>query len=452
MKRSLWLRRMAAVTALALAAAACGNGDDTATEPEPTEEETGADTGAEEEPAEEEPAEEEPAEEGDGQAVEGDGVLNLGYILPESGPLAFLGPPQIQAVELAIADINAAGGVLGEDVTLESGDEAGDTTIASESAQRLIGANVNAVIGAAASGMSLSFVDALTGAGVVQCSASNTSPTFTGGDYGGLYFRTAPTDALQGPVLAEVIVGDGNTNPAIMARADDYGQGLMDATVAELEAQGATVAAAITYDPEAANFEAEVNQVAQSGADSVALIAFDEGAQILATMVEAGLGPQNVPVYGADGLASDDLAGLVDPNDESILEGMKGTRPSPDADPEFLSRFQDETGLSDTTYAAQAYDCAMIIALAAEAAGSDDGAAIAGEMVNVTTGDTECGSFEECRDALEAGDTIAYQTVSGVVLTETESGNGEPESGTYDVWEIGSDGALSSLETVESNF
>lgn len=451
MKRSLWLRRMAAVTALALVAAACG-GDDGETADEPETEETAQDTETEE------PADE-PADEGEGegegeeaQAVEGDGVLDMGYILPESGPLAFLGPPQIQAVELAISDMNAAGGVMGEDVTLESGDEAGDATIASESAQRMISSGVNAVVGAAASGMSLSFVDALTGAGVLQCSASNTSPTFTNGDYNGLYFRTAPTDALQGPVLAELIVGDGNTNPAILARSDDYGQGLLDATVAELEAQGATVAEAITYDPEAANFEAEVNQVAQSGADSVALIAFDEGAQILASLIEAGLGPQNISVYGADGLASGDLWQDVNPNDESVLEGMKGTRPAAAADEGFIQRFQEETGLEDTTYAASAYDCATLIGLAAEAAGSDDGAAIAGEMVNVTTGDTECSTFEECKQALEAGDSIAFQTTSGVALTETDTGNGEPSSGSYDIWELGADGALTVVRTVESAF
>jgi len=447
MKRSLWLRRMAAVTALALATAACGgNGDDVTDEPEPAETEETEET---EEPEEEPEETEEPDEE---QSVEGDGVLNLGYILPESGPLAFLGPPQIEAVNLAVADMNAAGGVLGQDVTLETGDEAGDATIASESAQRLIGAGVNAVVGAASSGMSLSFVDALTGAGVLQCSASNTSPTFTGGDYNGLYFRTAPTDALQGPVLAEVIVGDGNTNPAILARADDYGQGLLDATVAELEAQGATVAAAITYDPEAANFEAEVNQVASSGADSVALISFDEGGQILASLIEAGLGPQNVSVYGADGVASDTLWQEVDPNNEAVLEGMKGTRPAAGADEGFISRFQEETGLSDTTYAAAAYDCAIMIGLAAEAAGSDDGAAIAAEMINISTGDTECATFEECKAALEAGDSIAYTSVSGVTLTSTDTGNGEPESGMYDVWELGADGGLTVIETVESNF
>jgi ABC-type branched-subunit amino acid transport system substrate-binding protein len=452
MKRSLWFRRMAAVTALALAAAACGNGE---TDDATTETETDTETEVEEteEPEEETEVEETEETEEEAAPAESDGVLRLGYILPESGPLAFLGPPQIQAMQMAVDEINAAGGVFGEEVTVSSGDEAGDATIASESAQRLIGEGVDGIIGAAASGMSLSFVDSVTSAGVVQCSGSNTAPTFTDGDYNGLYFRTAPTDALQGPVLAETMVGDGVTNPAIMARADDYGQGLMDATVAELEAQGATVAARITYDPEAANFEAEVNEVAASGADAVAVIGFDEGAQILATMVEQGLGPDSIPVYGADGLKSNDLAGLVDPNDESVLEGMRGTAPGGgDVSAAFVERYQEETGLEDTTFAAEVYDCTMLIALAAVAADSDDGAAMGEVLVELTTGDTECSSFEECVEALEAGDSIAYQTASGVVLTRTSTGNGEPESGSYEVWEIDDSGTVNTVDVVVSSF
>lgn len=443
MHRSLWMRRVAAATALALLATACGNGDD------------GADT---EEPDAEAPADDDGEAtdddgDADGQTAEGDGTLQLGYILPESGPLAFLGPPQIQAVELAIADINAAGGVLGNDVTLSSGDEAGDAAIASEEASRLIGEGVDAIIGAAASGMSLAFVDAVTSAGILQCSASNTAPTFTANDYGGLYSRTAPTDALQGPVLADAIIADGGQNVAILARADDYGQGLLDATQAALEESGATVVFSEAYDPEAQTFSAEVDAVAGSNPDAVVLISFEEGGQILAAMIEAGLGPDAVAIWGADGTAGDDFVAAVDPNNPGAVEGMRGTRPTADANPEFLSRFQEETGLDDTTYAPQAYDCVTIIALAAEIAGSDAPSAIAGEMANVTsTGGTECDDFASCLEALEGGDDITYQAASGAALTETETGNLEPESGLYEVWEFNSEGALEGIETVESNF
>jgi ABC-type branched-subunit amino acid transport system substrate-binding protein len=453
MKRSLWLRRMAAVTALALAAAACGNGDEPAAEPDDTDTEETTDDDADAD-AEDDGE----LDEGDVEEVESDGVLNLGYILPESGPLAFLGPPQIQSVELAVNEINENGGVLGNDVTLASGDEAGDATIAAEAGQNHINNGVNAIIGAAASGMSLAFVDAVTSAGVLQCSASNTAPTFTINDYNGLYFRTAPSDILQGPVLAELIVADGNTSPAILARADDYGQGLMDATVEALQDQGADVAAEITYDPEAASFESEVNQVAGSGADSVVLISFDEAGQILASMVEQGLGPANIPVYGADGVRSNDLAGLVDPNDEAVLDGMRGTAPGADESEAdegtgFLERFQEETGLDDTTYAAEAYDCTVIIALAAEVAGTDDAAAIAEEMIGVTEeGGEECTSFAECVEFARNGDDFTYVTASGVTLTTTDGGNGEPDQGTYEVWEIDDTGTVNSVEFVVSAF
>lgn len=457
MKRSSWVRHLAALTALAMVVAACADddaGDDDADVTAPADDPDDVEEPEPEpEPEDDEPADdEEPAEDMDVEAVEADGTLNLGYILPESGPLEFLGPPQIQAVELAVADLNAAGGVLGNDVTLSGGDEAGDAAIAAESAQRLIGEGVNAVVGAAASGMSLAFVDALTGANVLQCSGSNTAPTFTGNDYNGLYFRTAPTDALQGPVLADTILNDGYSNPIILARADDYGQGLMAATVETLESQGASVAGEVTYDPEAATFDAEVDQVTGSGADAVVVIAFDEGAQILQGLVESGFGPQDFPVYGADGVRSNDLAGLVDPGDESVLDGMRGTAPSPEASPDFLERFQDETGLDDTIFAAQAYDCALMIGLAAEAAGSDAAEDIAAEMVNVTSGGTECSDAEECLELARNGEDFAYQTASGVVLTLTETGNGEPESGEYEVWEIDDTGAVSTVEVVTSSF
>ena len=451
MKRSLWLRRTAALLALAMVVAACGNGEEAVDEPEVDE--------AEEVDDDDDDEADEPEEETEEEGAAGEeGVLNLGYILPESGPLAFLGPPQIESVRLAVDEINAAGGVLGNEVTLSSGDEAGDATIASETANRLVNEGVNAIIGAAATGMSLSFVDAVTSAGVLQCSASNTGLTFTNADYSGLYFRTAPSDILQGPVLAETIVGDGNSNPALLARADDYGQGLLGATVEALEAQGASIAAEIVFDPEAANFDAEVNQVAGSGADSVVLITFDEGAQILQAMVEQGFGPADIPVYGADGIRSNELASLVDPGDESILDGMRGTAPgSPPSDEVedtgYLDRFQEETGLDDITFAAEAYDCTVIIALAAWLADSTEGTDIATEMINVTApGGTECSSYTECAELFADGEDFTYMTASGIVLAETDTGNGEPNAGFYEVWEIDDTGTVNTVDVVESTF
>lgn len=437
MKRSQWMRRTAVVTALALAVAACGT-DDTEVDDEP-------DDDAVEEPDD--------TDDDDMATAEGDGILQLGYILPESGPLEFLGPPQIETVRLAVDEINAAGGVLGNDVELMSGDEAGDTAVAAEEASRLVNEGVDAIIGAAASGMSLAFVDAVTSAGVLQCSASNTAPTFSENDYNGLYTRTAPTDALQGPVLAEAIIDDGNATVALLARADDYGQGLLDATEAALVEAGAEVVFADTYDGEAQTFSAEVDAVASSNPDAVVLISFEEGGQILATMIEAGLGPQDIAVYGADGTAGGDFVDAVDPSDPSVVEGMRGTRPGGSPDSEFVERFEEGTGLTDTTFAANAYDCVNIIAIAAELAQSDVGSDIVAEMENVTSeGGTECNDFASCKEAIDAGDDVTYDPASGSVLTATSTGNLEPESGTYEIWEFDADGEVVAERSVEANF
>jgi ABC-type branched-subunit amino acid transport system substrate-binding protein len=432
MKRSRWMRHLAALAALALVVAAC-NGDDVTDDDvdveAPDDEE---DEAIEDEEPEDEETEEEP------EAVDAPGLV-IGYILPESGPLAFLGPPQIQGVELALEDINAAGGVLGEEVTLLSGDEAGDEAVARETAERLIAEGVHAVVGAAASGMSLAFIDALHDNEIVQCSASNTSPAFSDHESNAFYFRTAPPDDGQGPIMAELVIGDGHASAAVMARADDYGQNLLSLTAENLEAQGAEVTAEVVYDPEAATFDAEVGEAIADNPDAVIVIGFDEGAQVLAGLIEAGYTPEQL--YGADGMKSDDLAELVDPDNPNVLDGMQGTAPS--AALEFNERLIERLPDTNAIYGGQAYDCTVVIALAAEAAGSTDPSEFRDFMVEVVGDGTTCTSFEECRDLLEAGEEIDYDGASGGIGW---TGPGaDPASVTYEVWVIDDGGTTSQV-------
>jgi branched-chain amino acid transport system substrate-binding protein len=229
------IRIAAAAGAIALLAAACSGGGETP---------SGTPTGA-----------------GGGNNVSAE-PLKFGYVLPETGSLAFLGPPQITAMKYAISLINKDGGVLGKELPAPvGGDEADDQAIANQSADRVLAGGVNAIIGAAASGMSLAIIDKVVGAGVAQCSGSNTAPTFTDYKDDGLYFRTAPSDALQGPVLADQIISDGHSQVAITARADDYGKGLADATAKALQNGGASVVLNQTYDPKATDFNATVQNI-----------------------------------------------------------------------------------------------------------------------------------------------------------------------------------------------
>jgi ABC-type branched-subunit amino acid transport system substrate-binding protein len=375
--------------------------------------------------------------------------MSFGYVLPETGDLAFLGPPQIEAAKYAISQINDAGGVLGNELPeIVGGDEAGDQAIASQSADRVLNAGVNAVIGAAASGMSLAIIDKVTGAGVAECSGSNTAPTFTDYNDDGLYFRTAPSDALQGPVLADTIVADGYSNVAIVARADDYGKGLADATATALEGSGATVAVNESYDPKATNFDSVVQKVSSADPDAVVVIAFEEGTQILAGLIESGLTTDTVGLYGADGLRNTDLGSIVNPDDPGVIDGMKGTAPASEDNPDFISGLEEfAPDLEQTQFAPQVYDCVTIMALAAEQAQSTDANDFKAEVNGITKDGEKCTTFADCKALIDEGTDIDYDGVSGP-LDFTDAG--EPGSATIEVYGFSDGGTLETLSTETS--
>lgn len=233
---------------------------------------------------------------------EGDGVLTIGTLLPETGNLAFLGPPEIAAAQMAVLDINEAGGFNGQDVVLIEGDS-GDTTTqtASQTVTSHLAQNVDAIIGAASSSVSASVIDAITEAGVTMFSPANTSKQFSDYPDEGLYFRLGPSDILQGQVLAEVILEDGNTSLVIVNFDDDYGNGLAEDLAASFAAGGGEVVDTITYDPQAQTFDAEVQEVVAADADAIALIGFDETSRLLVALVEQGVGPQDLATYLVDG-------------------------------------------------------------------------------------------------------------------------------------------------------
>lgn len=441
---------------LALLAACSAGGDEGAAEPTTplTQDPTAQDS---QEMAEAEPTDvptqavtaEEPPEATEAVATS-DEPLKLGYILPETGGIAFLGPGMIGAVELAVQEINEAGGVLEQDVELVGADEGDASTgTAQQSAERLIlSEQIDAIIGAAASGVSLTIIDRVTSSGIVQCGPSNTSPNFTTYDDDGYYFRAAPSDILQGPVLAETMIGGGNSRIAFLSRADDYGRALVQAASDAVSEVGAEVATEVFFDPAATSFDAEVAQIAAAEVDAVLLIAFAETAQILQAMIEAGVGPQDIDIYVGSGSRSDDLPLNVDPNDPSVIAGLQGVSPAATSDDDFLTRLREQVpDLEATLFTGQSYDCTAIIALAAEQAGSTDPAAIKDEMVAVTRDGTACTSFQECKDLIGQGEDIDYDGVSGPLEFIEE---GEPSVAAYDKWQFTEEGEIETVDTLEA--
>lgn len=221
--------------------------------------------------------------------------LTIGTLLPETGNLAFLGPPEVAGVQLAINDINAAGGVLGQPIKLVTGDS-GDasTDTATQTVDRLLQSGVNAIIGAASSGVSLTVIDTITQAGVMQISPANTSDQFTNYNDQGLYFRTAPPDLLQARALADLIEQDGNNTVGILATNDPYGTGLAENTKNNLVADGLPEDSikSVIYDPQAANYDAEVQQMTDFSPDAIVVIGFEESSRIIQGLNTNGVGPQ----------------------------------------------------------------------------------------------------------------------------------------------------------------
>lgn len=431
---------VAAVASL-LVLAACGG-----------EEDTGAETGDDppSEASSETPTEPETSDAAPG--AEGDGVLTFGSLLPETGSLAFLGPPEFAGVDLAVEEINEAGGVLGEDVVHVRGDSGdADTGIAPAETDELLAAGSDVIIGAASSGVSLTVIDRILDAGAIMYSPANTSTAFDEGDYAepDLYFRTAPSDILQGAVMANLLIQDGRSNVTIMARQDAYGQTLAQQIQQNLEAQGAAVTETVFYGENAQSFDSQVQDVAAAGGDALVLVGFEETATIIPQLITAGAGPADIPTYFVDGNTAD----YSEDSDPSLppgtLEGVKGTIPGADTGGEFQDRLLEiDPDLTSFAYAAESYDAVITSALAAVVAGSDAGEAIGPELPAVTEGGTECTTFAECVELIDGGQDIDYNGASGPIeLGET----GSPTAASIGIYEYDAQNRNAPIEFIAGN-
>ncbi|MFM2020171.1 MAG: hypothetical protein RL718_752, partial [Actinomycetota bacterium] len=356
-------------------------------------------------------------------------VLKLGSALPLTGNLAFLGPPEEAGVYLAVDEINAAGkGITIEFTAGDSGDtdnKAYDTEI-----PRLLNAGVEAIIGAASSSTSLAFIDRVIAECVIQFSPANTSAKLT--DYAdrGLYFRTAPSDVLQGEVLGNLIAEDGHQRISMIVLNDAYGLGLADFTQAAFEAAGGEVIARPTYNTGDTNFSAQINEALAGDPDAIVLITFEEVKTIIPELVSQFPGDK---LYFVDGNMTD----FSEDFEPGTLVGSKGTYPgiNPANIAEFVDRMnanwvaRGNDELSVLAYGPESYDAVVLLALAALEARSTEGANMSMKLQEVsggTSGGTKCTTFAECADIINGGGQADYDGPSGAV---TFNELGDPTDG-----------------------
>ena len=353
----------------------------------------------------------------------------VGTILPQTGNLAFLGPPEFAGVDLAAQELEEAGFEF--DISVEHRDS-GDTTtdIATQSVGELVQAEADIIVGAASSGVSFTFIDQVIDAGIVQISPANTSPDFSDYEDDGLYWRTAPSDVLQGRVLGNLMVSNGAASVGFITINDPYGTGLEENARLAVEAAGGTVTGSVLYNPGDTNFTSQVAEVLAGQPDAIAILAFEETAQIVPELVTNGFPASGM--YFVDGNLSN---GYNFP--EGTLDGAQGTLPGNPADETFRERMLAvDPDLADFSYGPESYDAVVLAALAAAQGGSADSATIKENLQSVSTEGTECSEIGECLELIEAGEDIDYEGVSGPIAFDE---NGDPTEAYIGIYQYGAD-------------
>ena len=352
----------------------------------------------------------------------------VGGILPLTGNLAFLGPPAVAGVGLAVSDINAAGGVNGAKAchnVLDSGDST-DMSISTASAGTMVAAKPSVVIGAESSSVSLNFVDTLTAAKITQVSPANTAIDLSG--YSPFYFRTAPPDTVQGNALGTLISQDGYTNIGFLVFNDTYGTGLRNSTEETVTAAGGKCVYGCKgqgdeFPAGQTTFSAEVQAVTAAKPDAIVIIAFDETKSIVPELAASGWDMSKV--YFVDGNLSDYGADF----EPGTLEGAQGTLPGQDPDQGFKDqlvawyKLAQGEDVKDFSYGAESYDATILSALAAVKGGSNDSVTVQKNFAAVSgaTDGEECDSYQNCLDLIAAGKEIRYTGPSGIGPIDDEN-------------------------------
>lgn len=376
----------------------------------------------------------------------------IGTLLPLTGDLAAYGGPMQDAAQLAIKQVNENGGVLGGNITLVSTDSQTSEIAAVDAMNQLATVDrVPAVIGAAGSGASMAIIEIVINNRIVQISPSNTAPDFTTYDDNGFYFRTCPSDALQGKAMARLANDSGYVNASTLVINNPYGVGFEAVFKEEFEKLGGTVAERVKYDPNAVTFDSEVDQASANDPDVIILVGYiDTGSLILKAAYEKGV-MDTTDWLLSEGLRADELAEKVgkDVDGNYIVAGFVGTTPDPratgPADDDFAAAFKAEYNREPTTFCSNTYDAAVIIALAIEKAGSAEGTAIRDAIPDVANAPgEEVSDIGTALALIREGKEINYQGASGEI-TFDDVGD---VFGEYCKWQVSEDGNVALGESI----
>ena len=350
-----------------------------------------------------------------------------------------------RAFDLAIKHVNAGGGVFGRDVEVAVGDASLD---AAGEARRLVeDEGVHAIVGPTSSAASLLVIEAILGDGgfpIVSPAAS--SPMLTTANDGDFFFRTVLSDTAQGPVLARLTRELGFDNVGLVYRDDAWGQGL--ATAFEGAWTGKVASVAIT--PDQASYLAEIRGSASGGGRALIVLTFGTEAEIiLREAIEHGLYDRFL--FG-DALRRPELIEAIGADSLGGMYGVSGAheRGTPAAEAWEAAMLAEYGEGPDLTYIRETYDATIAIALAAQAAGGVEGAAIRDALraVGSAPGEVVIAGPEGVARGLRIlgdGGEVDYQGAAGAIDWDE---NGDLARGAVAIWRFTADGAIEDVDLV----
>ncbi len=348
--------------------------------------------------------------------------VKVGIILGFTGPIESLTPGMAASAELAFKEASDSGKLLGgETITpIRADSTCVDAAAATAAAERLVTSdNVVALMGPDCSGVTTAVTNSVAVPnGVTVISPSATSPALTTIEDKGLFFRTAPSDARQGEVLADIVIGRGIKDVAVTYTNNDYGKGLADSFTEAFKAKGGNVAIVAAHEDGKGDYSAEVGALAASGAKDLAVFGYvDQGGRgIIQSAIDAGAFDRFIL---GDGMIGESLMQNV----SGDLTGSFGTLPGSES--EGTATFAEVAKAGDVDpdgpYRPESYDAAALIALAMQAAGSADRAAIAENVMKVANAPGEKimpGEIAKGLEILAGGGDIDYVGASNVEFTD----------------------------------
>jgi len=370
-----------------------------------------------------------------------DSPVRVGVLMPETGDLSSVGVPIRDGALLPAVQLEGE-----TDFTIETqvADTQTDPQAGISAAENLVNSGYPAITGPASSGVNLQVTrQVLIPSGVVGCSPSSTSPNVTTLDDNDLIFRTPPSDALQGQVIAQVGSDElGASTAASMYVNNDYGQALSESFE---ESFSGEVTNAVSFEKEQPSYTSRLETALQSDPDMLVVIGYPaSGIQLFRDYYNDF--DTGIDIVVTDGMKDPALPGEVGSNMSNVL-GTAPTAAGPGRD-FFTDLYQEEYGSEPGVFTSQAYDATAVLILANVAAGENSGTAIRDNLRAVANpGGDEYGPSElaDAVAAVAAGDDINYVGASSPVDFDE---NGDMETVTYEIFGFTSDG-VETQQTIE---